>query len=259
MFYPQNTMESFYKAVEINRDIMLEIDVWPSRDGKIYVFHDDDISYTTNGNGPLCKMASRDIDSVEAGYNISLDNGKTYPFRGKGYRIPELETFLDEFPYQGISIDIKYKNREFADSVASMVKKKNAEERIVVGSFYSAMVECIRNNYPELITSFSVKEMIKFITMNKAGLGRYYKRKDDILMCPEYFNSPFPEYTGKEKITSLNVVSKAFIKDAKRLEIPLFVWTVNRRENMERLIRQGVNGLISDYPDLLTETVKGFF
>ncbi|MEM8703633.1 MAG: glycerophosphodiester phosphodiesterase family protein [Pseudomonadota bacterium] len=83
---PENTFASLEKAIELGADVV-ELDVRPSRDGVLYVLHDDTLDRTTSGSGRLSDLASAELDRLDAGAWFSPG------FAGEC--IPRLDAFLD--------------------------------------------------------------------------------------------------------------------------------------------------------------------
>lgn len=254
---PGNTMEAFTRAVEIDPGTLLEMDVWPTRDGHVVVFHDDDLSISTDGKGPPNEYSLEEIRSLDAGYRFTNDGGKSFPFRGKGYRIATLSEVLEGFPGVLLSIDIKYNRIDFASEVMNILKSNDAHTRVFMGSFFTEIMEFIRTQYPEVTLSFDRKELIRFLVYHKLRITFLYRKKSDVMMIPEFSRSGFSEDMGRFFSISqgLRVISKRFIRDAHRKGIPVIAWTINRPENMRRLIEWGIDGIVTDYPELLHEVL----
>jgi len=103
----ENTIESIEQSFTLGADIV-EIDIHPTIDKKIAVFHDWTIDCRTNGKGITRKQSLEYLQSLDVGYGYTHDNGKTFPFRGKGVgKIPSLTEVLDYFPDQTFLINIK--------------------------------------------------------------------------------------------------------------------------------------------------------
>ncbi len=257
--FPENTLESFARAVELYDDVILELDLWMSKDREIVVMHDGVLEKTTSGTGPLDRVTLQSIKEVEAGHNISFDGGATFPFRGRGFRPATLGEVLTMFPRSRISADIKYDSPDFARQVVRCLEEYDALDRVIVGSFHDRIVSLVRRECPLAATSFSRGEVLRFVFMQKAGLLSLGHFRGDALMVPEFSSGEKPEDLGPGVFQGFRVVTPAFIEAARSLGLPVFVWTVNRRENMDRLISWGVDGIISDYPERLLEAAGHLF
>lgn len=94
---PENTLEAFRIGVEAGAR-GLELDAHMTLDGEVVVLHDPTVDRTTDGSGAVAEMPLADLRRLDAGYRFSPDGGSSYPYRGRGLRIPTLAEVYDEFP-----------------------------------------------------------------------------------------------------------------------------------------------------------------
>ncbi len=241
--YPENTILAFEKAREMGVDV-LEIDVHPTKDGKIVVIHDDTVDRTTNGKGRVMELTYKEIEELDAAYSFSKDNGKTFPFRGKGIKIPLLSEVLEKFNDMRISIEIKETDGNTEEKVLELVKRYGMEDKVIIASEDYEILKKVRELDPKIATSMSEKEIrsfyIAFVTFIPLNL---YKPKGDALMIP-------PQAEG------VILAKKSFINAAHNKGLRVIVWTINDKERMRNLIKLGVDGIITDYPNRLIEVLK---
>ncbi|MBO0346075.1 glycerophosphodiester phosphodiesterase family protein [Roseibium sp. CAU 1637] len=83
---PENTFASLEGAVALGAEVV-EFDIHTSRDGVLYVIHDEAVDRTTNGTGLVAEMTSSELDA--------LDAGSWFAPEFAGQRIPRLDAFLD--------------------------------------------------------------------------------------------------------------------------------------------------------------------
>lgn len=236
--YPENTLLSFRRAFELGVDV-IETDVHFTKDRRFVVIHDASLGRSTNGSGNVRDLTFEELKQIDAGYNFTRDNGKTYPFRDKSINPIFLEELLEEFPDQRFNIDLKEKNPEQIDYYADIIKKFNAENRILTASEHGVNLREIRKQFPDMATSFSSWEVINYYFLLKSGfLFLKDKFQGDALQVPEY-------YFG------LRIVTSSFVKQAHAKGIKVHVWTINKESDMKRLLDIGVDGLFSDDPVLL--------
>lgn len=81
--YLENTIPSIKKAFENGADIV-EIDIHPTTDNRLAVFHDWTIDCRTNGRGVTHEQSMEYLKTLDIAYGYTADGGKTYPLRGKG-------------------------------------------------------------------------------------------------------------------------------------------------------------------------------
>ncbi len=252
--FPENTIESFARAVEIYPECMLELDLWMSRDGEIIVMHDGVLDATTSGSGNLYERTLDEIKQAEAGHRVSFDGGKSFPFRGRGIRPATFKEVLEKFPGSRISADIKYDSFEFASSVLRCIQEYKAEDRVILGSFHGRIVSRVRMEKPRIATSFTRNEVLLFTFIARTGVPLPARFPGDALMVPEFSSGEKPEDLGRGVFQGIRVIIPRFIDMAHNMGKPVYIWTVNRKENMERLITWGADGIVSDDPRLLVDT-----
>ncbi len=241
---PDNTMMAFTHAVELGVDV-LEMDIHSSADGELVVIHDDTVDRTTDGNGRVNDLTLAELQSYDAAYDWSIDDGETYPFRGEGVTIPALDEVFRAFPEMPMNIEIKQEAPSIAEPFCQLIREYGKEEQILVASFNQNAIVEFRETCPEVATSMVQAEIQNYFILNTLLLSALFDSPADAFQVPEYFNLPV---LGRTHVTT-----DRFIQNAQKLNINIHVWTVNEEEQMHRLIEAGVNGLITDRPDLLLE------
>ncbi|NBK24594.1 MAG: glycerophosphodiester phosphodiesterase, partial [Spirochaetia bacterium] len=81
--YPENTLHAFESAYAMGVDV-IETDVHLSKDGEVVIWHDPTLDRNTNGSGMIEDHTLSELKELDAGYTFTKDDGKTFPFRGKG-------------------------------------------------------------------------------------------------------------------------------------------------------------------------------
>ena len=105
--YIENTIPSMEAAFEEGADIV-EFDIHPTTDGEFAVFHDWTLECRTDGEGVTREQTMESLKQLDMGYGYTADNGKTYPFRGKGIGLmPSLDEVMMHFPKRSFLIHIK--------------------------------------------------------------------------------------------------------------------------------------------------------
>ena len=134
---PENTLEAFRAAVEAGAG-GLELDVHMTLDREIVVIHDATVDRTTNGSGAVAEMTLDELRSFDAGYRFCLDGGRTYPYRGRGLRVPTLAEIYEDFPDVSVNMEIKEGQPGVEERVAEVIR--GAEERTLVAASHHAVV-----------------------------------------------------------------------------------------------------------------------
>ncbi|MCF6334318.1 MAG: glycerophosphodiester phosphodiesterase [Spirochaetales bacterium] len=242
-FFPENTLPAFMSAAGLKVDC-IETDVHLTKDGVCVIWHDDSMERTTGDRGLISEKKYSDILSMDAGYMFSGDNGKTYPFRGKGITIATLDELLKSIPEMRFNIDLKDNNRKLVDEFTRVVRANKAENRVLGASFHDSMIKALRNQIPEIATSFSKSELKKIVYMDKLKILRLHREF-------QAEAAQIPEYSG-----SLKVLTNSLIRTLHSRGVYVHVWTINNCEDMKRLFGMGVDTIMTDNPRLLIETVE---
>jgi len=125
--YLENTLASMEAAFDYGADIV-EIDIHPTVDGEIAVFHDWTIDCRTEGTGVTHKQTMEYLKTLDIGYGYTFDGGETFPFRGKGVGLmPTLEEVYRKFPGRDFLINIKSNNPEDADKLVAYLRQRKLE------------------------------------------------------------------------------------------------------------------------------------
>jgi len=238
---PENTLPSFEEAARHTRYI--ETDTWVSKDG-VPVFHHDESALRTCGvDKRIAEMSFAEIQELDAGACMSLDRGKTFPFKGKGFRIPSIEESMNKFPDHHFNIEIKDSHPDAVAHVLKSLEKCHGLERTLLAAEHDEIMKRIRQQKPSSIpTSASYGEVFAFINwlMSGAKAGGYNCQA-------QAFQIPY-EWNGQDlgKAEMIGVLHQ--------LNIEVHYWTVNEKEIIDRLLKAGADGIVTDLPAL----AKGF-
>ena len=243
VFFPENTLPAFKSASELGVDC-IETDVHLTRDGVCVIWHDDTVERLSGVKGLVSDKTYKELMSIDAGKMFTKDNGKTFPFRGKGVTIAAFDEVLKENPNMRFNVDLKDDNIELVKEFARVVRKNNAGNRVLGASFHDSIIKSIRRIIPEIASSFSRSGIRNIVILDKIGLLGFYKNfNGDAAQVPEYDNK-------------IKVITKSFIKNLHKRGVMVHVWTVNRKSEMIRFYNMGVDAIMTDNPRLLIETLK---
>ena len=239
--WPENTLFAFRNAVEIGADA-LEFDVHATGDGELVVLHDSTVDRTTNGSGRVDEMTWEALRELDAGYHWTADGGASYPYRGMGLKVPSLDEVMSALPDTRMIIELKGVSETGRARFSRAIEASPLPERKVIASFRSESVKYIRANNPGIATSSTAGEVLLFWVLNSAGLGFSYVPKGETMQVP-------PRFQG------LPLVTSRFVSGAHRHNVDVYVWTINREEDMKRHIDHGADGIITDFPDRLLKVL----
>jgi glycerophosphoryl diester phosphodiesterase len=249
---PENTILAFDHGLALGAD-GIEFDVHLSRDGVVVVQHDATLERTTNGTGPIAARTADELARLDAGYNfrppspaeaVPATAGQTTerPFRGLAGGIPRLTDVLSRYRDTRFIIELKVNAPELAHRTIDAVRAAGALERTSLGSFGTRVLRAARAWEPRIRTGASQEE-------TRLALYRSWVRWP--VRHPRYQEFQVPEYAG-----STRVVSPRFVRYAHETGVSVSVWTVNEEADMRRLLSWGVDGLISDRPDVAVRVTR---
>lgn len=227
---PENTLSAFNKAIEVGSD-MVELDVRFSKDGELVVIHDETLERTTTGKGRVIEKTLNELRELDAG-------SKFHPcFRGE--RIPTLREVLEGIKGK-ILVNIELKTGHYGQWTILDLSDRAFEE-----------VERARMLNQVIFSSFDHEPLERIL------------QKDPSVSVAYLYNRGwnFPrEITGGKPFFTLNcqksVLTKENIFRAHQEGIRIGVYTLNRKEEMEKFIAMKVDAIITDYPDRLITLLK---
>jgi len=126
----ENTLQAVAKSVNAGADT-LHLNVHRTADDELVVFHDWTLDCATDGAGELHKATFNQLKNVDVGYGYTFDDGATFPFRGKGFRISKLEQFYQLYPDYEFWLNLKNIDQRSFDVLYSFLAKENAKTVIV--------------------------------------------------------------------------------------------------------------------------------
>ncbi len=229
-------MTAFQGAVDLGYRY-LETDIRMSGDGVLMVFHDETLDRTTDGAGKLKARTRAELAELDAGHRFGSHE---HPFRGQGIAIPTLDELLLAYPDAVFSIDMKENGLEVL--LAETIGRLNMWDRVIIGSFSGARVRRFRElvDHP-VATAAGPGEMARFLVNTR--LGRASRLISDSLQVPVMYG----------KIT---VVDRKTVTAAHAAFKQVIVWTINDADEMRALLDLGVDGIITDRPDVLKNVMK---
>jgi glycerophosphoryl diester phosphodiesterase len=240
---PENTLAAFDRGVGLGADA-LELDIQMTSDGELVVIHDMTVDRTTSGTGPVSAYTLVELRRLDAGYRFTSDSGASFPFRGQRLNIPTLREVFVRYPALRVNIDLKESTPERERRLWALIQEQGAEERVLVasGELHEPIVRFRAISAGRVATSASEREIRFFLFAAWAGAARVLRPPYDALQVPETWRG-------------VRVVSPRVIAAAHRMGLDLHVWTVDARADMDRLLAWGVDGLMSDRPDLLAQAL----
>ena len=259
---PENTIPGFIRAIESGVNT-LEMDVVITKDQQVVVSHDpffhhhiatgpDRLEITSESmlDHNIYKMAYADVVK----YDVGLKPHPNFPIQRKIPTIkPTLsmvfdtvEHYLTRYDLDPVQYSIELKRKRkydgqfhpegetFVDNVISVIDQFDVKDRIILQCFDIETLQIIRAKRPEIKLSYLIEED-----------EDYQKNIDQLGFVPEIYS---PAY---------KLVNKELVDYCNSNNMKLIPWTINEVVDLERIMKLGVHGVISDYPDRAIEIYKG--
>jgi glycerophosphoryl diester phosphodiesterase len=221
----------------------LELDVHSTKDGVVVVLHDPTVDRTTDGTGAVGEQTWDRISELDAGFRYTAD-GRSFPYRGQGARIPTLESVLRELPGCCFNIEIKQEDPPIVERVFDVLRRCHAIDRTLLAAEHHSIMERIRSiGRGSAVTSMSAVEVADFIDRLAKNDWQGYTMPAQAAQIPCAYDGI--ELVTQESIDALH-----------RYGCEVHVWTINDSDEIDRLLDLGVDGIMSDLPGLVAQAVK---
>lgn len=254
--YPENSIGGMKMSIDFPIVTTLEMDCHITKDKKVVVYHDDFLNpkFVTYSDG--LELKGKDNKGLIYNYtyeqlqqfDLGLKGNVDFPQQRKiSTKIALLSDLIDEAEKYAASkgkkmfYNIETKSnekkdnvahpepKEFSDLMLKIILDKGIDKRTVIQSFDKRTIQYINKQYPTVRTSYlidakntkTVKELVEELGFKPFIISPNYK-----------------------------IVTEQFVKDAHAMGIKVLPWTVNTKEEIEKLKALNVDGIISDYPNL---------
>ena len=215
-------MAAFAAAVALGYRYV-ETDVHATADGVLLAFHDHTLDRVTDMTGEIGGLPYSTVQTA----------------RIESEPIPLLEDVLGSWPDLRIHIDAKH--LAAAKPLVAAVDRAAAHNRVCIGSFSDRTVFALRRLSGGRVCTWMGRAEI--LSLRLASLGLPVPRS--AAACTQA-----PVRQGR-----LPIVDRRFLDAAHRRGVGVHVWTINERDEMERLLDLGVDAILSDRPTLLKEVM----
>lgn len=254
---PENTIPAFIKAIDLGVNT-LELDVAVSKDQKIIVSHEPWMSggiCITPENEPITEEMEQQFKIYEMDYEListfdcgSIGNSKFPEQKGQVTHKPSLndmflacEKHIVDNKLQQVNYNIEIKSKPewdsiycptpdvFSDLLVNEIKASGIDiKRFCLQSFDTRILKYLHKNHPDITLAY----LIEYPYDNTEAL------LDKIAFTPSIL-SPYYKLLDQQKIET-----------AQQMGMKVIPWTVNTEEEMEQLIDWGIDGIITDYPNI---------
>jgi len=227
---PPNTLAAFERAVELGAD-GIEFDVHLSADGVPVVIHDFTVDATTDGSGRVAEMTLAQLKR--------LDAGSRFDPAFAGERIPTLEEVLEAMEGR-LFLNIELKSTSLRDNgleraVIEQIERHGLDDHVILSSFNPFSLRRAKRIAPHIPVGL----------LYAPGLPLPLRRAWLAPLVPH--EARHPEHT---------MVNARYMAWARRRGYLVNAWTVDDPNEMHRLIRLGVDGIITNVPGVLRSVLE---
>ena len=277
---PENTLPSFQRALDLGVDT-LECDMAITKDGVVVIHHDLWLNPdTTRGpdglwldkRGPaISELTFAELQKYDVGrLKPGSDYARLFPDQQPvdGTRIPKLRDLFDLVKRSGnttVGFDCETKvsphergatlaPEEFAHTVVAEIRNAGMADRTMVQSFDWSTLQVIQKEAPEIRTMYLTSPQ----TLKRSGYAEYSPWLAGF--APELHGDSVPRAVhaagGRIWAPNYTFLTPAMLAEAHALGIVVIPWTVNEPAMIVKLLDMGVDGIISDRPDLVQIEVR---
>jgi glycerophosphoryl diester phosphodiesterase len=240
---PENTLGAFRQAHKLfgKQGVWLEMDTQLTSDGVLVVLHDDTLDRTTNCTGAVIEKTAAEVTACDA--------TKTFPQWGSPEPVPTLEQVLREAKKKRWRLSVEIKNipgesnfdpagTTVADALVDLVVRVGfLEKRLIVQSFFPTSLDRVEQRAPDIRTALLTTSEFGFLVTENAA----YSAARGYEVSSPNFEAP-----------DMNAESVAL---AHALGVDVVTWTVDDPADIQRISGYGVDGIISDRPDVVYATL----
>ncbi|MCK5558529.1 MAG: glycerophosphodiester phosphodiesterase [Candidatus Hydrogenedentes bacterium] len=228
---PENTLPAFQLAMELGAD-EVELDVVRCATGEAVVIHNETVDKTTEGTGAVADKSLAELKE--------LDAGSWFDQRFRGTTIPTLDEVFESLGAT-LAVNIELKGESLSPdglelAVIESVRRHGMTDRVIISSFNPCRLWRARSQAPELKTAL------------------IFSPYNSIYLRKAWF-APILKVDGLHTFHSM--VDERFVNRAHRRGRWVYAWTVDEPEMMIRLVRNGVDGVVTNDPGLLKEVMEG--
>ena len=255
---PENTIPAMLKAIDLGVTT-LEMDVVITKDNKVVVSHEPwfeteittkpDGSFVNPGEAMQLNIYQMSYDEVLK-YDVGMKPHPRFPQQQKMKTVKPLlsdlidsvEAYLVKKNLPKVRYNIETKSlpagdnkfhpvpSEFAELLMAVIKGKKIEDRVIIQSFDFRSLKYIHEKFPSTKTSMLIED---------SDVNDFDGQLNKLGYTPEY-------YSPNQTLVDEKLVKQCYDKGMK-----IVPWTVNDAKQIKKLKKMGVDGVITDYPDLL--------
>lgn len=239
-YAPEHTIKAYELGIK-QGGAYTEIDLQMTKDGTLIALHDETVERTTNGKGLAAQLTLAQIKKLDAGSSFNDLNPTQAKKEYEGLQIPTLEEIFQTFgSSQRYYIEVKAPSHsgEMEEKLVELMKRYNIKtNHVYVQSFSKDSLQKLKRLNPSL-------RLIQLLPSHRSG---FITRKQ-LKAISAYAMGVGP---------NARLLTRQYVQTVKAAGLYIHPYTVNDSKQMKRLIKWGVDGMFTDYPDRLAQIVKG--
>ncbi|MED0971884.1 glycerophosphodiester phosphodiesterase [Bacillus cereus] len=214
----ENTKEAVQGAIDAKADYA-EIDVLQTKDGELAVIHDLKLKRLANANVHVSDLTMDELRQL----TLSQDG-----FSGQISTLDEIIKLAKGKIKLNIEVKLHGGEKDFVNKVLKTIKDNDFEKQCVIQTLHYPLIKEFKRANPDIKVGY-------ILYASRANLKNV---KADFYVAEEY------------------MLNKKLVKEARKLNKPIYVWTVNDMESLKAYYKLNVDGIITDYPEDARETIK---
>ena len=273
--FPENTLEAFYNAYSVDKNVVMETDVNITKDGVLILCHNTRLDATTNVTGLVEDWNYSDLIAQRVNFGYDNDTEKTIlagdraiyknhsgievtpidvsypegvsPRDSEIYYATTFEELLTAFPENIISVEVKQGGKagiRALEELISILEKHEAYDRVIITTFKGNVYRALKRNQKNGLISSGVMyspslfASVRYTLQYYFGLDYFFNDKVSVFQLP---------------IEAVGVVyaKPELIKNMHDRNIAVHFWTINDEDEMRALINLGADGIMTNYPTKL--------
>lgn len=221
----ENTLRAFGNAVDLGYTY-LETDVHATKDGQLVSFHDAELHRVTGYGGAIEDLTLAQVQELHVGGREA---------------IPTIDELFETFPKARFNLDLKANGAVLP--LAEKIRSHHAERRVCVCSFSLRRLRRFRRLVKGTLTAISPLG----VAAMSVGLARLPGRAEVVFQVP---------LTHRIAGVTKRIITPERIRAIHRAGRKINAWTVDDPEVMHELIDWGIDGIVTDRPDLLKGVLR---
>ncbi len=241
---PANSFDAFRSSIEKGADA-LSVFVRQTRDGKIIICEDEELSKFTDGQGRVRDHEFSELSTLDAAYHFrGGDNDDEYSYRGQGCRINLLEDVLNEFPDTRFIVNLMDNSLSSVKSFTDLVMKTKAEERLLVSSPHGKVIRFLAKQLPSVPVNFSLMGIVWIYALFRSGIINFFNHfSADAIITPENMGTSY-------------IANRGLIKALKEKGCMVYVRVLAKEESVKRVLATKADGIVTDDIDFVRELMS---